>query len=210
MSKIIRLSQALNAKLCHDLAGSIGTVNNCLGLIDNSNKEISEKSKELAILESENLVKKIQFFRIAYGLPGSDEQVSIIGLIKIFQDFFNDTKISFSLKYDPGVIYINSITSKAIICLVLLARDASVMGGKIVVFIPKKDEDPILVTVTSAKIMLKGIDMNVLSRKSETELEVSNCREHYINELCDDRRYQLKIEQSDNDLVFKMCKKIEA
>ena len=60
MSKIIRLSQALNAKLCHDLAGSIGTVNNCLELIDNSNKEISEKSKELAILESENLVKKIQ------------------------------------------------------------------------------------------------------------------------------------------------------
>ena len=48
MPKIIELSQSLNAKLCHDLAGSIGTVDNCLSLIDNDNKEISNQAKELA------------------------------------------------------------------------------------------------------------------------------------------------------------------
>ncbi|CAN0601791.1 unnamed protein product, partial [Ectocarpus sp. 12 AP-2014] len=68
MSKIIELSQALNAKLCHDLAGSIGTVDNCLNLIDNDNKAIGKQAKELAIIESANLVKRIKFFRTVYGL----------------------------------------------------------------------------------------------------------------------------------------------
>ena len=83
MAKIIELSQALNAKLCHDLAGSIGTVDNCLGLIDNDNKEISTQAKELAIVESANLVKRIKFFRTAYGLSEGENNLSLINLSKL-------------------------------------------------------------------------------------------------------------------------------
>ena len=103
MPKTIELSQALNAKLCHDLAGAIGTVDNCLSLIDNKNLDIGKQAKDLAIEESANLVNRIKFFRTAYGISEGETKMSLVNLSKLLQDFFLDTKIEFSLDFHQNI-----------------------------------------------------------------------------------------------------------
>lgn len=207
MPKIIELSQALNAKLCHDLAGSIGTVDNCLSLIDNSNKEISDQAKELAVIESANLVKRIKFFRTAYGLSEGENKLSLVNLSKLLQDFFADTNIKFSIEYDPGVIYINSMTAKAVICLAVIAGDAAVSGGEVMISVPEVDEVPIIIKSIGKNIVIKEDSLNVLKGVPRISVAVSNCREHYINAICAHRNYELKIVKSVDSLEFKMNKK---
>lgn len=62
MSNTLKLIQTLGSKICHDLAGSIGTIDNCLSLLDSDNKIIRKQAKNLVLEESKNLVKRIKFF----------------------------------------------------------------------------------------------------------------------------------------------------
>jgi histidine phosphotransferase ChpT len=207
MTKIIELSQALNAKLCHDLAGAIGTVDNCLSLIDNKNQDIGKQAKDLAIEESANLVNRIKFFRTAYGISEGETKMSLVNLSKLLQDFFLDTKIEFSLDYDPGVLYIDSIVAKTTICLAVIAGDSAIFGGKLVVTVPIKDEDPILIKCSGKNIIVKDDNLNVLNGVKDVSVTVQNCREHYINTLCVHANYELEIDKSDATLEFKLNKK---
>lgn len=207
MPKIIELSQSLNAKLCHDLAGSIGTVDNCLSLIENDNEEISNQAKELAVVESANLVKRIKFFRTAYGLSEGENKFSLVNLSKLLQDFFVDTNIELSIEYATGVIYINSMTAKAIICLAVIAGDAAVSGGEVMISIPESDETPIVVKSTGKNIVIKDSSLNVLKGVPRIPIAVGNCREHYINAICAHRNYELKVVKSTDSLEFRMNKK---
>lgn len=207
MSKIIELSQALNAKLCHDLAGSIGTVDNCLSLIDNNNKEIGKQAKELAIIESANLVKRIKFFRTVYGLSEGEDKLSLITLSKLLQDFFADTKVKFLIKYDPGVIYMNFMTAKAVICLAVISGSSAISGGEVKVFIPEADENPITITATGKNIVIKEDSLNILKGTPGIPITVSNCREHYVNSICANGKYQLTVIKDKGYLEFSMGKK---
>jgi hypothetical protein len=78
MIKDLQLLQMLNARILHDLAGSIGAVANCLSLIEANKKTIREEAKALAVSESNDLVKKIRFFRGVYGSPDGDDQMSVV------------------------------------------------------------------------------------------------------------------------------------
>ena len=207
MPKIIELSQALNAKLCHDLAGAIGTVDNCLSLIDNKNQEIGKQAKDLAIEESANLVNRIKFFRTAYGLSEGETKTSLVNLSKLLQDFFLDTKIEFSLDYDPGVLYIDSIIAKTTICLAVIAGDSAIFGGKVIITISIKDENPILIKCSGKSIVLKDDSLAALKGVLATPVTVRNCREHYNNALCAHKNYELEIDKSSDSLEFKLNKK---
>jgi len=207
MPRTIELSQALNAKLCHDLAGAIGTVDNCLSLIDNKNQEIGQQAKGLAIEESANLVNRIKFFRTAYGQSEGETKMSLVNLSKLLQDYFLDTKIKFSLNYDPGVLYIDSIIAKTTICLAVIAGDSAIFGGEVSVTVPIKDENPILIKCSGKSIVLKDDCFNALKGVKDTPITVRNCREHYINTLCAHKNYELEIDKSSDSLEFKLNKK---
>ncbi|MDP5110471.1 MAG: histidine phosphotransferase family protein [Rickettsiaceae bacterium] len=207
MSKIIELLQALNAKLCHDLAGSIGTVDNCLNLIDNDNKAIGKQAKELAIIESANLVKRIKFFRTVYGLSEGEDKLSLVTLSKLLQDFFADTKVKFSIKHDPGVIYMNFMIAKAVICLAVIAGSSAISGGEVAVFIPEGDKTPITIKATGKNIVVKEDSLNILKGEPGIPISVSNCREHYVNSICSNGNYNIKVTTAKGSLEFSMNKK---
>ncbi len=83
MGKNLQLLQALNARICHDLAGSIGTIDNCIGLMELKDKSIRQKAKLVLSGESANLVKKIQFFRECYSILEESNKVSVFRLGKV-------------------------------------------------------------------------------------------------------------------------------
>lgn len=208
MADELRLLQILNARFLHDLSSSVGTVYNCLSLIDTANKDIGNKAKLLAIEESGNLTKKIKVFRGVYASPDGDEQMSVVYLTKLFQDFFsNNNKLELDLKFETGVLYLESLLAKASLCLVMIISEASVLGGKLA-FICGNDNGNNFTRITFNSKDLKWSDetWDILNGKKNKEINIKNCREFYIRNLCEKSGYKITSNKKANSLECQFLK----
>lgn len=208
MTDELRLLQILNARFLHDLSSSVGTVYNCLSLIDTANKDIGNKAKLLAIEESGNLTKKIKVFRGVYASPDGDEQMSVVYLTKLFQDFFsNNNKLELDLKFETGVLYLESLLAKASLCLVMIISEASVLGGKLA-FICGNDNGNNFTRITFNSKDLKWSDetWDILNGKKNKEINIKNCREFYIRNLCEKSGYKITSNKKANSIEFEFLK----
>jgi glutamate synthase domain-containing protein 2 len=61
MLKNIKLSQAMNARLCHDLAGSVGAIDSYLSLFEHEDKAIGKKAKKPLTLDMPMFVSDMSF-----------------------------------------------------------------------------------------------------------------------------------------------------
>lgn len=208
MTDELRLLQILNARFLHDLSSSVGTVYNCLSLIDKANKDIGNKAKLLAIEESGNLTKKIKVFRGVYASPDGDEQMSVVYLTKLFQDFFsNNNKLELDLKFETGVLYLESLLAKASLCLVMIISEASVLGGKLA-FICGNDNGNNFTRITFNSKDLKWSDetWDILNGKKNKEINIKNCREFYIRNLCEKSGYKITSNKKANSIECEFLK----
>jgi hypothetical protein len=208
MTDELRLLQILNARFLHDLSSSVGTVYNCLSLIDTANKDIGNKAKLLAIEESGNLTKKIKVFRGVYASPDGDEQMSVVYLTKLFQDFFsNNNKLELDLKFETGVLYLESLLAKASLCLVMIISEASVLGGKLA-FICGNDNGNNFTRITFNSKDLKWSDetWDILNGKKNKEINIKNCREFYIRNLCEKSGYKITSNKKANSIECEFLK----
>ncbi len=208
MTDELRLLQILNARFLHDLSSSVGTVYNCLSLIDTANKDIGNKAKLLAIEESGNLTKKIKVFRGVYASPDGDEQMSVVYLTKLFQDFFsNNSKLELDLKFETGVLYLESLLAKASLCLVMIISEASVLGGKLA-FICVNDNGNNFTRITFNSKDLKWSDetWDILNGKKNKEINIKNCREFYIRNLCEKSGYKITSNKKANSIECEFLK----
>ena len=70
----LRFASLLCSRLCHDLIGSIGAINNGLELLGGDHdRETQREAMELIELAARDLRNKAQYMRIAFGLPGGVE-----------------------------------------------------------------------------------------------------------------------------------------
>lgn len=213
MTKQILLSQALSTRLCHDLAGAIGTVDNCIGLIDNENQTIGQKAKQLAELESRNLVNKIKFFRCAYGMSGGEEkQMSLIFLTKTLKDFFQNSGVVLQFKFEQGMIFLESEIVKATMCLVAVACDIIATSGTVELYIGSKEgRSNINVKATGKVVKIKEDNFSILRGEKKknskaTKINFNNCREHYINNIYTQDNYQMSINNSTDYVEYDVLK----
>ena len=206
MSKSLELLQTLNAKICHDLAGSIGTVNNCLGMIDNKNQVIGEQSKALAVSESEKLVARIKFYRSAFGPVDGENETSLVNLSKILQDYFVYSKSKLTISFDEGEIFIDARIAKIAICLVIIAEDAVISKGEVNLRISNDEKNPISVKSIGKNIIQKEECLNALNGVNKTPITYRNCREHYVVALSAEAKYEIVSIKSEDSLEFKLKK----
>ena len=208
MADELRLLQILNARFLHDLSSSIGTDYNCLSLIDTDNKDIGNKAKLLAIEESNNLTRKIKVFRGVYASPDGDEKMSIVYLKKLLQDFFsNNSKLKLDLKFETGVLYLESFLAKASLCLVMIISEASILGGKLAFFCGNdQGNNFIKITVESKDLKLNDEIWDILNGKKNKEINIKNCREFYIRNLCNKSGYKIISNKKENSLGCEFLK----
>ena len=70
----LRFASLLCSRLCHDLIGSIGAINNGLELLGGDHdRESQREAMELIELAARDLRNKAQYMRIAFGLPDGVE-----------------------------------------------------------------------------------------------------------------------------------------
>lgn len=118
------------SRLCHDLAGSIGAVNNGIELLaEETDPAMRDEAIGLIAQSGGDAARRLAFFRLALGAAGSlDEPMAVSELARVAQAYFAGGKVTASL---PGSSLDNlpKPLGKALLLLLLIAAQALVRGG---------------------------------------------------------------------------------
>ena len=67
----LRVMELLASRLCHDLVGPVGAVNNGLELLEDDFEDMGPEALKLAAESGARAARALQYFRFAYGMAGS-------------------------------------------------------------------------------------------------------------------------------------------
>ncbi len=66
----MRVAELLASRLCHDLVGPIGAVNNGMELLEDEDLGMSDDAIQLSASSARQAANILQFYRLAYGMAG--------------------------------------------------------------------------------------------------------------------------------------------
>jgi histidine phosphotransferase ChpT len=119
----------LSARLCHDLAGPVGAVNNGAELLNEGDGEMLDDARDLISSCAGQAVRRLRFFRLAYGshygaMDWADAMQTSAAMLA-------DSKIDFSWQGDYGGAERSEIANagRLALNLVLLAGNGLPRGG---------------------------------------------------------------------------------
>ncbi|WP_020592232.1 histidine phosphotransferase family protein [Kiloniella laminariae] len=113
-----RVLELLTSRLCHDLVGPVGAVNNGLELMEDDSFGMAADALKLATGSAVQAAATLQFYRIAYGLAGSRLGSDFATLNQLASNYLKHTKAEFNwpnltvpegLPEDGGKILLNLI-----------------------------------------------------------------------------------------------------
>lgn len=182
MTKNIELLQMLISKLCHDLAGSVGTIYNCVDLIDEGQASIKNQSRVLLSQETKNLVAKIKLYRHVYGY--SNNALSITELIELLKENMPNEKMKIETLVHDSSSTIDANIAKALFCLFTFFHDNPRKNG--VIHLSCDRNMNIELRFSSSVFEFNPQSLQIITNKNnKEEITVRNCREFYINTLCE-------------------------
>ena len=76
----MRVTELLASRLCHDLVGPIGAVNNGIELMTDVEFGPSDDALQLAGNSARQAASILQFYRLAYGMAGERDRVPARGV----------------------------------------------------------------------------------------------------------------------------------
>lgn len=93
MEQEVRLAELLCTRLCHDLTGPIGAVNNGAEFLSEEGFELQHQAVDLIVSSAQQAVTRLQFYRQAYGKVNDHGEASLTELRDLVQKFFKETRL---------------------------------------------------------------------------------------------------------------------
>lgn len=182
MSNILKFSELLITRFCHDIAGPVGAVQNGLEFLDeNISEEMNSKAMEIIGENSKELTIKLKFFRYIYGRSSVDGEVDLHTVSELAEPYFACKKTTFKIQNDSDGMEYLQVTQKAsklILLLAYAASDCLIVGGDINVEVARNSgHKSINITCKSNKFKRIEELEEILTQDKKPELKLSNI--HY-------------------------------
>lgn len=132
----LRMAELLCTRLCHDLTGPIGAVNNGAEFLSEEGFNMQGQAVELIISSAFSAVTRLQFYRMAYGKVKDHGEASLTEKQKLASDFFADSKITLDWPdshTDASGISVSLKMARLLYNLLIVASSALIRGGTITV-----------------------------------------------------------------------------
>lgn len=136
ISEEYKLAELLCTRLCHDLTGPIGAVNNGAEFLSEEGFGLPNQAVDLIISSALEAVSRLQFFRMAYGRVNEKGEACLADKKKIAAAFFAHTKITLDWPdshTDAAGISINARLAQVLLNVLVLSASVLVKGGNIAV-----------------------------------------------------------------------------
>ena len=208
MSADLRIAELLNAKICHDLAGPIGAVNNGVDFLQSDNEILQEKAMNLLIESAQQSIFRLQLLRQAYGNVPEALDADLSSYKEILLNYFAHTKVG--LDWDLKEVISHNINishklAKVILNITLIAANALMTKGSISIASEINKENFLKFTIKAIgeQIKLNQEDERVLNGKVEIKyLTSKNIQYYYSYKLINELKAKFKILKSENELTL--------
>ncbi|HEX9789625.1 MAG TPA: histidine phosphotransferase family protein [Kiloniellales bacterium] len=127
----LRVAELLASRLCHDLVGPIGAVNNGMELIEDEEPGMIEEALKLTAGSARQAANVLQFFRLAYGMAGGRLGGDLIELRDLVTGYLGGGKVTLDWSVQSGAGGAPDGLGKLVLNLVALAVEALPKGGKL-------------------------------------------------------------------------------
>lgn len=154
----LRMAELLCTRLCHDLTGPIGAVNNGAEFLSEEGFNLQSQAVELIVSSAFSAVTRLQFYRMAYGAVRDHGEANLTDKQKLAADFFMDSKITLDWPdshTDAVGISVSLKMSRLIFNLLVIASGLLIRGGTISVRITQDAEGRRIVTLNAQGAGLK-------------------------------------------------------
>ena len=198
-----RVLELLSSRLCHDLVGPVGAVNNGLELMEDDSFGMVEDALKLASTSARQAASTLQFYRLAYGLAGSRMGSDYATLNLLAENYLSHTKVDFkwpSLSAPEGL---PDNGGKILLNLIAFGVEMLPRGGTITALSGNSDSGTfVAVTVAGESASIReevleaitdGVDIDdltprnvhayftrFLAKKSGTDLLINNSVEGHV------------------------------
>lgn len=173
MNHETKLAEMLATRLCHDLTGPIGAVNNGAEFLDEEGFDMQNEAVQLILSSAHEAVNRLQFYRQAYGRTGEAGEASLAEKKKIVMDFFSGTKIKIDwpdAHTDAADVAVGHKMSRLMLNLMIIVASSAIRGGTLSVRLHKTDagDKQIDIAVTGETIKLDTDTIAILSNKTDS------------------------------------------
>ncbi len=172
MNHETKLAEMIATRLCHDLTGPIGAVNNGVEFLDEEGFDMQNEAVKLILSSAHEAINRLLYYRQAYGRVGDTGEVSLAEKKKITADFFSATKIKLDWPdshTDAAGVPISQKMSRLLLNLFIIAGGSAIRGGTLSVRLAKDAEGgkDIAITISGETIKLDADTAAILSHKAE-------------------------------------------
>lgn len=172
MNHDTKLAEMLATRLCHDLTGPIGAVNNGAEFLDEEGFDMQNEAVQLILSSAHEAVNRLQFYRQAYGRVGETGEASLAEKKKTVLDFFSGTKIKIDWPdshTDAADVPVSQKMSRLMLNLMIIVGASAIRGGVLSVRLSKTDagDKQIDISVTGETIKVDADTAAILSSKSD-------------------------------------------
>ena len=136
MIEDLRMAELLCARLCHDLTGPIGAVNNGAEFLSEEGFNMQNQAVELIVSSAFSAVTRLQFYRLAYGAVKEGGEADLSDKQKLSLDFFAGSKVTLDWPdshTESSGVSISLKMVRLVFNLLVVASSALVRGGTIAV-----------------------------------------------------------------------------
>lgn len=138
-----KLAEMLCTRLCHDLTGPIGAVNNGAEFLEDEGFDMENEAVQLILSSAHEAVSRLQFYRQAYGRVNDSGEACLADKKKLVTDFFRSSKVKLDWPdshTDASGISISQKTGRLILNLLVIAGGSLIRGGTVSVRLSATDD----------------------------------------------------------------------
>lgn len=137
-----KLAEMLCTRLCHDLTGPIGAVNNGAEFLEDEGFDMQNDAVQLIVSSAHEAVNRLMFFRQAYGRVSDSGEACLDEKKKLAVDFFATTKVKLDWPdshTDASGISISQKMSRLILNMLVISAASMIRGGTLSVRLSVND-----------------------------------------------------------------------
>ncbi len=207
----LKLAALMSSKLCHDVIGPVGAINNGVELLnDEANADMRDQAMDLVNQSAGEAAARLQFYRLAFGLAGGmGAEVSLRDGRMLCREFMNYGKVSLDWPDDAGGAENLSKDAIKVICnMVALAAGALPRGGNLTVSgqVTGSEWTFDFIATGQRAGLREDITKTLLNGYDEEELTAQNVGAQYVMALCANNGFQVGISEIEEDKVVMNAK----
>jgi histidine phosphotransferase ChpT len=208
MNENIHLAELLCTRLCHDLTGPIGAVNNGAEFLSEEGFDLQNQAVDLIVSSAFSAVSRLQFYRMAYGNVKDHGEANLAEKQKTAADYFVGSKIVLDwpeTHTDAASISISLKMLRLIYNLLIITSSALIRGGAISVRLDKDDLSRKIITVTAKGANLKwDSEAEKIFSGADCEVNTKNVQLHLTKKYADDLRATIEWRVGAEELVLQV------